>query len=175
MMCSRQCASSSKFQAQPFHVLSWISRGWRLLKLLHSVVFSNKHPFWNASMGRMWSMAELVKVIGEWGCWSFHVLRFCSKCTYTCACASVLARLLVRYVGPCRHNRHARVLSYLFPGFHTEVLEDRLRLFEAEPFEPAHDGLDNPVRNVLLWVARGTARNSVEFTDTDRWHTACML
>ncbi len=41
-------------------------------------------------------------------------------------------------------------------------------LFEAEPFEPAHDGLDNPVRNVLLWVARRTARNSVEFTDTDQ-------
>ncbi len=104
MMCSRQCASSSKFQAQPFHVLSWISRGWRWLKRLHSVVFSNKHPFWNASTGRMWSMAELVKVIGKSGCWSFHVLRFCSKCTYTYACASVIARLLVRYVGPCRHR-----------------------------------------------------------------------
>lgn len=85
MMFSRQYASSASCQTQPFHALSCRRRGWRLRKLLQSVVFSVTHPFWKASTGRMWSMAAFAHVIFEWGYRRFHALRLVSKCSYTCS------------------------------------------------------------------------------------------
>jgi hypothetical protein len=120
----------------------------RLLKLLNSVIFSSKHPFWNAPT---------------------PARQYCAS-----RIAGPALLDLADTAGSLAFFDRARSRFLIGPGAHTEILEDRLRLFEAKPFEPAHDGLDNPVRNVLLWDERRTARNCVKFTDTDSWHTQCM-
>jgi len=160
MMFSRQYASSASCQTQPFHALSCRRRGWRLRKLLQSVVFSVTHPFWKASTGRMWSMAAFAHVIFEWGYRRFHALRLVSKCSYTCS-----AR---QYRAQQHQGSRGRSARYLVPGFHAQVLENRLCLAETKPLESRQNGLGHPLSDVLLFVADRTACDSMELAESKR-------